>query len=84
MECFPIKAKEMNNLNEDSYNKIAHEWDAIRGKTFVSKLITDFADKITPNGKILDVGCGSGNPVIYNLSRQNFEIIGIDAALEMI
>jgi 2-polyprenyl-3-methyl-5-hydroxy-6-metoxy-1,4-benzoquinol methylase len=71
-------------LNQASYNTIALDWAASRNKSFVSQLVIDFADRITPNGKILDVGCGTAYPLAAYLAERGFKITGIDVAEKMI
>ncbi|HNV28882.1 MAG TPA: class I SAM-dependent methyltransferase [Cyclobacteriaceae bacterium] len=70
--------------NRTSYNRIAKQWTDIRKNSFVSRLVVDFADKVMPNGHILDIGCGSGLPLTKYLSQRGFRVTGIDAAQEMI
>lgn len=70
--------------NRTSYNKIAKQWTDIRKHSFVSKLVVNFADKVKPNGHILDIGCGSGLPLTKYLSEKGFRVTGIDVAEEMI
>lgn len=70
--------------NRTSYNRIAKQWSDIRKDSFVSQLVVDFADKVKPNGHILDIGCGSGHPLAKYLSDRGFRVTGIDAAEEMI
>ncbi len=70
--------------NKISYNKIARQWSDIRKNSFVSSLIKDFANKVKPNGHILDIGCGSGIPLTKYLSDRGFFVTGIDVSEEMI
>jgi 2-polyprenyl-3-methyl-5-hydroxy-6-metoxy-1,4-benzoquinol methylase len=70
--------------NRTSYNKIAKQWSDIRKDSFVSQLVVDFANKLTPNGHVLDIGCGSGLPLTKYICEKGFRVTGIDAAEEMI
>ncbi len=72
------------DLNKESYNQIADEWEISRKKSFLSSLIVDFAQRIKPGGKILDVGCGCGYPIAFYLAHQGFTVTGIDFAEHMI
>ena len=65
-------------INKDSYNKIASDWAESRDKSFVSKLVTEFAGKVKPNGKILDIGCGTGYPLASYLAEKGYNVTGID------
>jgi predicted TPR repeat methyltransferase len=76
--------KNPKSINLKSYNKIAHQWAEHRQQSFVSQLVVDFADKVKPHGKILDIGCGTGYPLAHYLSEKGFFVLGIDAAVNMI
>jgi trans-aconitate methyltransferase len=39
---------------------------------------------LPPGGTILDIGCGSGQPVARNLIERGFEVTGIDSSPSMI
>ncbi len=69
--------------NNYSYDRIARKWVDEREKSFVSKLVKGFADKVSPKGKILDIGCGSGYLSKY-LAERNFQVEGIDTSERMI
>ncbi|MCL1928594.1 MAG: class I SAM-dependent methyltransferase [Treponema sp.] len=70
--------------NETSYNNIAEKWAEVQSKSSPSKLVTDFSSKIKPNGKILDIGCGTGYPNTKYLSDNGFSITGIDISENML
>lgn len=76
--------KNINSINKKSYNKIARQWAAYRQQSYVSQLVIDFAEKVKPHGKILDIGCGTGYPLAHYLSEKGFFVTGIDAAANMI
>jgi cyclopropane fatty-acyl-phospholipid synthase-like methyltransferase len=72
-------------LNRESYNKIADEWAESREKhSFVSNLVIEFASKVKPGGKILDIGCGTGFPIAKYLSEQGFIVTGIDISEKLL
>ena len=71
-------------MNRDSYNKIARQWAKVRDKSFVSKLVVDFANKLSPNASVLDIGCGTGYPLAKYLSDKQFHVTGIDIAEKMV
>ncbi len=65
------------------YNKNA---DAFVNRTVdidMSELYPKFTRLLPSDGKILDVGCGSGRDARYFLS-QGFEVVAIDASEEMV
>lgn len=84
-----MKNKLMNNKSKKidvskSYDIISDDWKNFRDSTKINKCIVDFTDYLTPNGKILDIGCGTGYPIAKYLVSCNFEVTGIDISREMI
>lgn len=64
--------------NQQSYNKIAEYWSEYRDKSEIGELVPKLVAKLKPNGKILDIGCGTGFPIAAYLVEQGFEVTGID------
>lgn len=65
----------------DLYSRRAGEWDADRGKTLIEKAWLDaFLAHVPPGGSILDLGCGSGEPIARYLIEQGRRLTGVDAA----
>ncbi|NJC40736.1 SAM-dependent methyltransferase [Brevundimonas alba] len=65
----------------DLYSRRALDWDADRGKALIEKPWLDaFLAEIPPEGSILDLGCGSGEPIARYLIEQGRRITGVDAA----
>jgi 2-polyprenyl-3-methyl-5-hydroxy-6-metoxy-1,4-benzoquinol methylase len=71
-------------INKESYNKIAEKWAEIRSKHHLNTLVKDFSLKIKPNGKILDIGCGTGYPIAKYFSDNGFSVVGIDISENML
>ena len=69
---------------EQSYDSICDDWQKFRNSTEINKCIVDFCDLITPNGKILDIGCGTGYPIARYLVERDFSVTGIDISQKMI
>lgn len=67
-----------------SYDDICDDWQKFRRSTEINKCIADFADRLAPCGKILDVGCGTGYPVAQYLCERGFYVTGIDISAKMI
>jgi 2-polyprenyl-3-methyl-5-hydroxy-6-metoxy-1,4-benzoquinol methylase len=72
------------DINKTSYNKITEKWADSKSKSSPGKFITDVSSKIKPNGKILDIGCGTGYPIAKYFSDNGFSVIGIDISENMI
>ncbi|MGY3214726.1 class I SAM-dependent methyltransferase [Mucilaginibacter sp. HD30] len=67
------------------YNKIALWFSENRATDLQEKGYLDFIlDKIPVNGTILDLGCGTGKPILEYLVRCNVDVIGVDASEEML
>lgn len=65
----------------DIYNKIVKSYASKFSKP--SEYIDEFTDLVAKNGKILDIGCGTGTDANY-IASKGFEVIGIDLSEEML
>jgi len=74
-----------NIISVDTYNAIVGEYCKFKAKdkeTYYSEL--EKFEKLIPKGaRILDAGCGIGTQTEY-FSKRSFDIIGIDAAKDML
>lgn len=69
----------------DLYSRRALEWDRDRGGTLVEKAWLDaFLAHVPSAGTILDLGCGSGEPIARYLVAQGRRLTGVDAASGLI
>lgn len=69
----------------DFYKKHAHKWDEIRQKNFREKSWMErFLSETLSNGNILDIGCGSGNPLGGYIINQGYNLTGIDSSSPLI
>jgi trans-aconitate methyltransferase len=67
------------------YERNAARFDAERAKVLFEKQWLDrFAALLPPGASILDVGCGSGDPIAAYLTILGHRVTGIDAAQAMI
>lgn len=65
----------------DLYSRRAADWDADRGRDLFEKPWLDaFLDHVPPGGTILDLGCGSGEPIARYLIGRGRALTGVDAA----
>jgi SAM-dependent methyltransferase len=63
------------------YQRHADTWDQERGKTLVERTWLDrFRAELAPALPILDLGCGSGEPVARYLLEQGHRVVGVDTA----
>ena len=72
-------------VNQKAYDSLASEYD---DWTMEASLLKDAFDawlaKVAPGGKVLDVGCGHGRPVIASLLEKGFAVTGMDASPKML
>lgn len=69
----------------DLYSRRALEWDRDRGKTLIEKGWLDaLLAHVPPAASILDLGCGSGEPIARYLIGQGRRLTGVDAAPRLI
>ncbi len=68
------------------YNEISDWFDAHRSKELtMEKFYLDLLQKYIPaGGEVLDVGCGTGEPIAQFLITQGYKLTGIDASKKMI
>lgn len=75
-------------MMQNSYDNIADEWHAnFRGQTYVDRVL-GYVDKILaglPRGaKVLDLGCGTGNPIAKHIVERGFSVVGFDQSNELL
>lgn len=70
----------------DIYQKNAAAFARQRSRTLVERAWLDrFADALPPAGReVLDLGCGTGQPIAQYLIRRSCRITGVDGAAAMI
>jgi predicted TPR repeat methyltransferase len=69
----------------DLYERHAREYDRDRGKSLQERAWLDrFLTLVPPGGTVLDIGCGSGEPIARYLIGLGFEVTGVDASPSMI
>ena len=72
----------------NSYDYIAEQWHSnFRGQTYVDKVL-GYVDKILedlpPRAKILDLGCGTGNPIARYIVQRGYCVTGVDQSEKML
>jgi len=70
---------------QDIYDKFAETYEKNRGLFDMSGVFNDFFNIIKKsNGKLLDMGCGAGEPFSKKFIEKGWEVIGVDFSKEMI
>jgi SAM-dependent methyltransferase len=69
----------------DLYRRHAGAWAAARGAKLAERAWIDrFAAMLGPGAMVLDIGCGSGQPIAAYLAGRGHPVAGIDSSPEMI
>ena len=70
----------------DLYERHANAWAADRndGLDLERRWLDRFAALIRPAGALLDLGCGSGEPIGAYLARRGFVVTGVDSSPSLI
>lgn len=67
------------------YDKIAGWFDANRGRQLMEKEYLELlAARLPAGGSVLDLGCGSGEPLAGFFIRKGFSVTGVDGSAAMI
>lgn len=67
------------------YTEHGADFDKERGRSLAEKSWLDRFNSLLPNGgSILDIGCGSGEPIAGYFIAKGFDVAGIDASLPLI
>lgn len=73
-----------NDVNK-IYEKIANWMDQQRSRTLFEKSYLDIAISfLKPDSKVLDLGCGTGEPIGQYFIEKGFHVTGVDASNEML
>jgi SAM-dependent methyltransferase len=75
-------------MMQNSYDYIAEQWHSnFRGQTYVDRVL-GYVDRILeglpPQAKVLDLGCGTGNPIARHIVARRFRLVGVDQSKELL
>ena len=75
----------MNNQLRKIYDAFAKTYENNRGQFDMSDVLDEFYSALTlDNGKLLDLGCGAGEPVARYFTDHNWSVVGVDFSERMI
>lgn len=73
------------NFVYKDYEKIADWFDTHRSRDFFEKPYLDkVISYLQPGAKILDLGCGMGQPIAQYFIAQGFDLVGIDGSSKLV
>jgi SAM-dependent methyltransferase len=73
---------------KNSYDHIAAEWhNNFRGQAYVERTLS-YVDRVLqglpPQAEVLDLGCGTGNPIARHIIDRGFRVVGVDQSQELL
>jgi 2-polyprenyl-3-methyl-5-hydroxy-6-metoxy-1,4-benzoquinol methylase len=79
----------MSKINKtkvyEVYDEIIHWFDDARTKSLMeSEYLNLIVDTIPPKSSILDLGCGTGEPIAQFFIEKGFNVTGVDGSKKMI
>ena len=75
----------MNNTLRKIYDAFAKTYEENRGQFDMSNILDGFYSTLKlENGKLLDLGCGAGEPVARYFTDYNWSVVGVDFSERMI
>ncbi|WP_316847390.1 class I SAM-dependent methyltransferase [Pedobacter psychrodurus] len=67
------------------YDKMGHWFAENRYAVLEEKgYLDNMLEKLAPHASVLDLGCGSGKPILEYLISQDVKVLGIDASAQML
>jgi len=79
---------EATDRMHNSYDQIAEQWHSqIRGQSYIDHVLryVDLAvADLQPGARVLDLGCGTGQPAAKYLVEKGFHVTGVDQAYKML
>jgi ubiquinone/menaquinone biosynthesis C-methylase UbiE len=68
-----------------AYNRIAAWFDSSRNRALIERPWLEYlAQSLKPGASILDLGCGTGEPILRFFVGRRFAVTGVDASTAMI
>jgi SAM-dependent methyltransferase len=73
---------------QNSYDLIAAQWHKnFRGQAYVERTLS-YVDRVLeglpPQARVLDLGCGTGNPIARHIIDCGFRVVGVDQSTKLL
>ena len=75
--------KDILDLNKRAWDSIAERYGD-RSEKQVSDVFTTFTGRLPEDGRVLDLGCGTGVPYARLLVERGFDVVGVDLSEDMV
>jgi len=73
---------------ENSYDRIAAQWHKnFRGQAYVERTLSYVdcvLEGLLPQARVLDLGCGTGNPIARHIIDCGFRVVGVDQSTKLL
>ena len=66
------------------YDSIAEDWHAARRVFTAQRYVEMLAGRLEPGASVLDLGCGTGEPIARYLVEQGFRVVCVDESAAML
>jgi SAM-dependent methyltransferase len=66
------------------YDPIAEAWHAAPRNFGARKYVELILDRLAPGARVLDLGCGTGEPVALHMAERGFRVVGVDESGKML
>jgi 2-polyprenyl-3-methyl-5-hydroxy-6-metoxy-1,4-benzoquinol methylase len=77
--------KDILDLNKKAWDNIAGRYDERSGApNEFSDVFIKFRERLPENGRVLDLGCGTGLPYAKHMVEEGFDVLGVDLSEEMV
>lgn len=75
-------------IMENSYDQIAEQWHSNdRGQAYLNRVL-GYVDLVLaglpPGARVLDLGCGTGQPIAKHIVKRGFRVVGVDQSAKML
>jgi len=69
-----------------NYDLISDQWSSLREQLPPKdkELFDFFVDRLPQQARVLDLGCGSGNPIAKQLAEKGFSVVGVDRSKSLL
>jgi SAM-dependent methyltransferase len=72
----------------NSYDRIAAQWHKnFRGQAYVDRTLSYVdcvLEGLPPQANVLDLGCGTGNPIARHIIDRGFHVVGVDQSTKLL